>query len=321
MQNRIYAIDFMRFVAAITITWSHMDKPLGHYSVLATGGAFGDVLFFFISGYTLLLSKRYLDFFNWYKRRINRIYPTVFAWAIIATIWIGRDNNIIEIILHGGGFFVSCIMCFYLLFYPIKRFFSDKIGLVILVYFVIFGLAFFFIDNHNKDTMYTWQWSSYFLAMLLGAEIGKRGIIKLDESYHVLGRMIAGLLISMVGYYMLMYFESQYQWLSIFNIIPLLGVAFFSFHLCCASFVKRLMSIKTCKMIIMFIGSLCLEIYIVQPSIITDKWNHLIPFNIIIIFLEIILAAYILHCFSKVWSQTFKDTDYNLKEIIKPYTI
>ena len=47
------------------------------FSILATGGAIGDVLFLFVSGYTLFLGNMDLKFDNWYKRRINRIYPTL----------------------------------------------------------------------------------------------------------------------------------------------------------------------------------------------------------------------------------------------------
>jgi peptidoglycan/LPS O-acetylase OafA/YrhL len=51
--QRDAAIDILRFFAVFFITWSHFDLPLGKYGALATGGAFGDTLFFFISGYTL----------------------------------------------------------------------------------------------------------------------------------------------------------------------------------------------------------------------------------------------------------------------------
>ena len=48
------------------------------YEMFATGGTIGDALFMFCSGYTLFLGR--IDRFdNWYKRRINRIYPSVFA--------------------------------------------------------------------------------------------------------------------------------------------------------------------------------------------------------------------------------------------------
>ena len=79
-----------------------MELLYGKYSVLATGGAIGDVLFFFCSGFTLFLGKKG-RFDNWYKRRINRIYPTVFAWAIMGAFIFGYHYDMEYTIIHGGG--------------------------------------------------------------------------------------------------------------------------------------------------------------------------------------------------------------------------
>ena len=53
MKQRDLSIDILKFIAVIAITNSHMELLYGKYSVLATGGAIGDVLFFFASGFTL----------------------------------------------------------------------------------------------------------------------------------------------------------------------------------------------------------------------------------------------------------------------------
>lgn len=85
--KRDVSIDIIKCMAAMLITYSHMGMLFPpQYAALSTGGAMGDVLFFFCSGYTLLLGRDDNGFFNWYKRRINRIYPTVFAWALMACV-------------------------------------------------------------------------------------------------------------------------------------------------------------------------------------------------------------------------------------------
>ena len=38
--QRDYSIDILKCLAALIITWSHFEKPLGDYSFLATGGDF-----------------------------------------------------------------------------------------------------------------------------------------------------------------------------------------------------------------------------------------------------------------------------------------
>lgn len=135
IKQRNISIDILKFFAAIVITNSHMDALYPHFKVLATGGAIGDALFFFCSGFTLFLG-RMGRFDNWYKRRINRIYPTIFAWAIIRAFVFHNDHGMQDTILSGGGWFVSCIMLYYVVLYFIQRYMIHHlmwiIGVVIL---------------------------------------------------------------------------------------------------------------------------------------------------------------------------------------------
>lgn len=102
MKQRNISIDILKCFAAIVITNSHMDILYPKFGTLATGGAIGDALFFFCSGFTLFLG-RMERFDNWYKRRINRIYPTVFAWAIWGSLLFNYHNDINRILLSGGA--------------------------------------------------------------------------------------------------------------------------------------------------------------------------------------------------------------------------
>lgn len=43
------------------------------------------------------------------------------------------------------------------------------------------------------------------------------------------------------------------------------------------------------------------------------------PLNILMVFAMIVFFAYALKCLGQVWLQTFKDSDYNWKEILKPW--
>lgn len=106
MNERDYSIDILKFLAVFLIINSHMDALYVKYDVLATGGAIGDVLFLFASGYTLLLSKRNLRFDNWYKRRINRIYPSVFVCVVMGTMFISK-HSINLTALWGGRIYCS----------------------------------------------------------------------------------------------------------------------------------------------------------------------------------------------------------------------
>ena len=105
MKQRDISIDILKFLAVLFITNSHMEPLYGEYSQLATGGAIGDVLFFFCSGFTLFLGQE-RRFDNYYKRRINRIYPSVIMCALVGALvtW----SSIIPV-LKFGGVNLSCL--------------------------------------------------------------------------------------------------------------------------------------------------------------------------------------------------------------------
>lgn len=127
MKERDISIDILKFIAALLITNSHMGLLYGKYDMFATGGSIGDVLFFFASGFTLF-KGRMGRFDNWYKRRINRIYPTVFAWAILASFVLGYQYDMKHIVIHGGGWFVTCIMIYYVILWLIRKVAANKLS-------------------------------------------------------------------------------------------------------------------------------------------------------------------------------------------------
>lgn len=53
MKERDFAIDMVKFIAVLLIINSHADIMYSKLSILATGGAIGDCLFLFCSGFTL----------------------------------------------------------------------------------------------------------------------------------------------------------------------------------------------------------------------------------------------------------------------------
>ena len=105
LKKRDYSIDILKFFAVFLIINSHMDICYPRFSILATGGAIGDWLFLFASGYTLFW-KQPTRFDNWYKRRINRIYPSVIMCALVGALvtW----SSIIPV-LKFGGVNLSCL--------------------------------------------------------------------------------------------------------------------------------------------------------------------------------------------------------------------
>ena len=333
MANRNNGIDILKCLAAFLITNSHMDMMYPKFGFMATGGAIGDALFFFCSGFTLLLKPQMggVRFGNWYKRRINRIYPTIFAVAIMRCLFFGNDDNIVNILLYGGGWFISCIMLYYLAIYPIGLKYSRYIWHVIGVVAVLSAAWFFLADRPVGYNMYKsantlkgvddpmeggyLKWLLFFTTMMLGAWAGKwSGKIKYKGWKDVMG-----LLVSVTLFYMLYLIPRKVyaiEWLQFFSFIPLMTCVYYFFKVMGSKVVDDIYSKLWVYVPVRFIGGLCLEIYLVQFSLFTDKMNYLFPFNLLIMFAIIIISAYLLRCGARLFSQTFKGSDYEWQKII-----
>lgn len=319
MKYRDISIDILKFFAVLLITNSHMDLLYGKYSVLATGGAIGDVLFFFASGFTLFLGQA-RTFGNYYKRRISRIYPTVLAWAVLSCIFFEEEDNIVNILLTGGGWFVSCIMIYYVVLFFVRKALFRYLKLTLIFSIVVsLGLYWVFRDelyfNIYGNTYY--KWVHYFSFMLQGAILG---VMSKQRAIHITNGWFELLKAAgcVVAFYALCAFKNSadFNFLQTLSLLPLLGVTYYVYRMCNAEGIKAMYPKKS-GLVIRAIGGLCLEVYLVQYSLFTDKLNFLFPLNLLIVFVEILAVAYILRCFARIWSQTFKDGDYDWKEVLR----
>ena len=313
IKQRNISIDILKFFAAIVITNSHMDALYPHFKVLATGGAIGDALFFFCSGFTLFLG-RMGRFDNWYKRRINRIYPTIFAWAIIRAFVFHNDHGMQDTILSGGGWFVSCIMLYYVVLYFIQRYMIHHLMWIIGVVILACSSWFVVADTPNNYNMY-FKWFHFFIFMLLGAMMG---ISKKIYKFHSVWDSMK--LLGYIGMFYTFYALKNIpdcNKLQMLTWFPLMGVTFYFYKVCNCELLKCAFNHKIIGWPIKFIGSLCLEIYLVQGFLLTDIMNSIFPLNLFIVFALIVMAAYLLRCGARIFAQTFKDMDYDWKAVFK----
>lgn len=265
MRQRELSIDILKFIACIAITNSHFDIVYGPLSPIATGGAIGDILFFFASGFTIFLSNREKEsFFDYYKRRINRIYPTIFAWALMRGLIFNRDNTFIDVLLYGG-----------------------------------------------------------FMYMLQGAMIGLK--IKENKMPDIKSKIeLPMLIICILSFFALYSFKSSIDlnFIQIFTFFPLLGIAYYTYRLCRTKGMLQLLEMPVVGKSIKIIGRLCLEIYICQMFLLhyepfISVVSRFFPLGIILASASIFITAYLLHCVSNLWIQTFKDGNYDWRRIAK----
>jgi len=327
MKERDFGIDLMKFLAVLLITNSHMDLLYGQYAFLGTGGTMGNALFFFCSGFTLFLKPlgTWREFPDWYKRRINRIYPSVLAFAIIACIFFNSHLDTLHVIWQGGGWFIPCIMVFYIFLFFTGAYLKNKILWVELLVAALTGICFltawgrqrFFTSHLLYDVTSDIRWLLFFIFMLFGAQVGtfKDRIIRRRSD-------ILLWIVSIIVFYAFFIPGRMYPrlyFLEYISIVPMLGFLFYSYKVFSSNRIKQLLGNKFIYGTIMCIGGLCLEIYLVQFSLITDKMNNLFPLNIVLIFMLIVVVAYLTRCFARIISQTFSEQSYNWKKIIALY--
>lgn len=336
-KERNFSIDILKFFAVLLITNSHMEKAYADYGMLSTGGAIGDALFFFCSGFTLFLGRTG-RFDVWYKRRIRRIYPSVFGFALIASLCFSSTSNMLHVILSGGGMFVSCIMLSYIVLYIVRKYFSEHLNIVFIAAcgFVLFWYIFMF-DNKEMVWMYKRsiiKWYCYFLFMLLGAILGLKA--KTMSQFVMGGKnyllIISKLFLCVLFFYGIQILGGQYVWVSYLQLttmIPLMGIIWYFYKLSNTTILQQFFQRRFWNFITITIGGLCLEIYLVQMPILTGKQGRLpftgytddllplFPLNVLVLVAIILVLAYITRCVGRLFQQTFDSRDgYDWKSIL-----
>lgn len=311
-QNRVPAIDILKFFAVFLVMNSHMEICYPKFQFLATGGAIGDALFFFASGFTLFLGRD-LRFDQWYKRRINRIYPSILAAAIVAYVVWHFEENIGDILIGKRYWFIGCIMIYYIFLYPLKKNKNEKIIYgIFLGWLVIMVISFFSIwkgatDPYSKGLF---RCLLFFLFMLQGAIMGKH-----SESFNFKWWHLPLLIASAGIWFGLVHLYSGSS-LIIISIIPLLILTYSMYCFCDAKIFSKLYSSKVLGGVIFVISQLCLEVYLIQKFIFTDAYNRFFPYNVIVIMLVVIMVAYIVKMISEFISQTFKSEPYEWEKML-----
>lgn len=303
-----WSIVIIKFVATFFVLNSHMGICYPNYSFLATGGGIGNALFFFVSGFTLFFAK-HTNFPNYYKRRISRIYPAVIAMALLACLIWNSQSNFAEALTN--AWFINCIMLYYILLWICRNL---KINLIyVIIFSTIIGVGvLLFFNDFTKGIIYgnkSLRYFIYFPFMVFGAYLGvHREKISFKKQHFFL------MLLSFVTWYMFNSFKNELQVGSVLVLFPFL---YYLYTCGNSKFIQKLLSNRIAKSIIVFCGGLCLEVYLIQFHLITDKFNNIFPLNIPLVFIIVISCAYFLHIMAQIILQTFRNTPYSFKEMVK----
>lgn len=151
--------------------------------------------------------------------------------------------------------------------------------------------------------------------MLLGVIIAKnKGFMNIS-----LVQSLIFTLISFFSYFVVMkigkgHIDNSY-YTQLFGYIPLLLFLVFLYKLAHFDWLKHFAETR-CFIPVKIIARLTFEIYIVQRYIITDLFNSLFPFNTVVVFLLIVLGAYLVKISTNLFEQMVTGGNWNVKKAI-----
>ncbi|MEL7568505.1 MAG: acyltransferase family protein [Clostridiaceae bacterium] len=292
---------FLRALAAILITNSHYT---GVYpiNIIASGGLLGDVMFFALSGFVLVNIKG--NFVDWYKKRLIRIYPSI--W-IITLVYIVLGFYTFENWSIGSYFlyptyyhFIASIVILYIPYYLIAKndYLRNRVPLVMLSIFIIqLVIYLFFYDKtyYHIDTVREPMIRFlFFQSMLMGL------YFRINHTKYVNNKNISDwifLTIVLVVYFGAKIVFVRIEEISQFQIINqvTLFISLYFMFKCFAGIDEQLVKLpRILKTPVAFLAKITLQIYAVQYVII-PKFAHVVfPLNWLLITTSIVIVAYIL---------------------------
>lgn len=231
------------------------------------------------------------------------------------------DGQLPIIQLAGGGFIVA-IMVYYILLYYIREYARERVPMILGAVAVVSLLVYIFWFPYKYEVsskgLYgittQYRWIPYFGAMLLGAYIGmKRKELKYRPWLDFV-KLIACLAV----FYGIQFGAKIYKPMALWQVVtllPLMGITVYFYKCCNAECLAKIYQSKYGHWLIMVVGGLCLESYLIQYSLFTDKMNNIWPLNLLIIVVVILACSYLVRCVARLFAQTFRTEDYEWKKV------
>ena len=304
----LFFITVLRTLAACLITNAHYT---GIYptDLIANGGLIGDIIFFAVSGYCLCNVKG--NFVRWYSKRVVRCYLPVLLitglYMLLGFYSLSDHTALWWYVYPTYYHFVASIIVLYIPFYIImkiemlKKHILHIMLLLFVVCVTVYLLPIYDKSYYHIDTVREPMIRFLFMeSMLLGAYFKQRGM---SACSGLKLRYVFGTAICFIVYFASKIVFSKISTLSyfqIFNWFAIFALLYFIFSLF-ASLENNLNRMpEWLKVIITYLSTITLEIYVVQYVII-DLVRPLFgfPLNWIVLTASILVAATLLHFMCK----------------------
>ncbi len=322
------AVEILKFFAVLLIINSHADVMYPRFSALATGGAIGDCLFLFVSGFTLFLSApRRFD--NYYKRRLRRIFPSVVC-ALVFIKAVSPQGRTLSAVELAGGEFILALLVYYAVLYLVRRYALRRIPLVIAavaaaslaVYLLFFPYKYETGERGMYGITTPYRWLPYFTFMLTGAWLGWRKAQGVDRRAPHPLRDFALMGVCVGLFYGIQLAAKRVPAIApwqIVTLLPLMGTVYYLYRFAEAPLFSRIMARRPWRPVILTVAGLCLESYLIQLPLFTDSLNSIWPLNLLVIAALILTCSYVVRCAARLLVQTISPADYDWPAIFRLY--
>lgn len=276
MTRRHTDTTLMLFMATCLITLSHLDAFVPDPRI-ATGGAIGNSLFFFLSGFGLTASLNAggaaPSLLAYLRKRVLRLYPAAILVACVmlavGMIGITGPADLVKTFIWPTPFwFISAVMAFYVpIFYLARlppRGIAIAMGLLLIPYAVFYSqldLSRFVVEGDDH-----FKWINYFGITLMGCLVAR---LRLTPEMSLAA--IAGLVLSLLAFLVakLTVFRFDLGELQFVFHVLLYPIIFFSYQVMAAETVMRPLRAMPFFPAIALLAGLTLEIYLTQTA-----WIH-----------------------------------------------
>lgn len=327
LKKKLLWIEILKSFAALMITNSHYKLLYPeNLSALGTLGAPGNALFFFISGYVLILGEQ-KDFSSWYQKRIKRLWITPFIFAsILAPILFNENITINKLWLGGDFWFIKCIAIYYILFYFIRKFNYITPALWFSFFFSI--VYFLFILPPTPFSIYinNFHYICFFSFMIMGAYFAQQ-VKQSKQTKSDITNVIKWLSLAILS--LILFYAIQLvgkgrigflYYIQIISLVPLHLFIISIYKLVNINIFEQIFAKKIIRTIILTISSLTLEIYVVGFHFIyITQFNSLFPINLLIVTFILLCCAYTLKVLSNIFLLFIENKNNNWKECFYIY--
>lgn len=266
----------MLFLATVLITLSHLD-PFVPDPRITTGGAIGNSLFFFLSGYGLAMSLNATgsdaslpSLLAYLRKRLLRLYPAVLivagAMLVAGRIDITGIADFAAVFLWPTPFwFISAVVVFYIPVFYLAR--LKPTGIAMAMALLVIPYIFFYsqldLSKFVVEGRDYFKWINYFGITLLGCLVAR---LKLTPRFSVF--TVAGLLVSLLLFLVskLTVFKYDVGYMQFLFHVWMYPIIYFSFQVFSSETVLQKIRATPVFPAIALLAGLTLEIYLTQTA-------------------------------------------------------